>query len=328
MRRSLRLLSVLLVLLLGAAACGDDDSSSEPDRETTDDAASEDAYPVTITHAHGETVLDAKPERIVTLNVQWTDAVLAMGVKPVAYGLDAGSLETEPYPWQTDAVEGVTRLDFSGTPPYEQIAALEPDLILTTYVGIEQPVYETLSGIAPTIGLLGDLDVDPWQDMLRVMGEVLGDTDKADDVIAGVEGEIDALADELPGLEGKTYVMANYVEGDSIYVVADPNDGASGLFYALGMAIDPDILALDPGAVGRVQLSLEQAGLLDADLLAILTQGADPSRLPGWDQLTAVQQGTVIDFEFADVVGLNTPSALSLPYVIDIMRPTFVKLAG
>jgi iron complex transport system substrate-binding protein len=110
--------------------------------------------------------------------------------------------------------------------------------------------------------------------------------------------------------------------------VADPEDGASRLFYGLGMEIDPEILALDEGAVGRVQLSLEQAGLLDADLLGILTNGDDPAALPGWDQLPSVRQGSVVDFELADVVGLNTPTPLSIPHVIELLRPALEVVAA
>lgn len=289
-----------------------------------DDPAS---YPVNIEHAMGSTTIEARPERIVTLNVQWTDAVLAMGEQPLAYVLDRASQEAEPYPWHEREVASSTRLDANGNIPFEQITALRPDLILVTYLAVEPDAFETLRGIAPTIGMLGDLQVDPWQQQVEVIGRVLGEPERAEQVIADVEGQVADLADQLPGLDGKTYVAANYVPGDGIYVVADPDDGASQFFYDLGMEIDPDIVALDEEAVGRVQISFEQVGLLDADLVGILTNGADPSELPGWDQLTAVRTGAVIDFEFADVVGINTPTPLSLPYVIDLIRPALEAVA-
>jgi iron complex transport system substrate-binding protein len=323
-RTPLALLAALLVAVT-LAACGDDDGGAA---DTTAPAADGAVYPVTVEHAHGTTTLEARPERIVSLNVQWTDAVLALGVEPVAYVLDAAVGETAPYPWHADRLEGVTRVDMDGTIPFERIAALQPDLILVTYLAEEAAAFDTLADIAPTIGLLGDLQVDPWQDQVEVLGDVLGEPARAEAAIAEVDGEIAALADGLPGLRGKTYVAANYVAGDGIYVVADPEDGASRLFYGLGMEIDPEILALDEGAVGRVQLSLEQAGLLDADLLGILTNGDDPAALPGWDQLPSVRQGSVVDFELADVVGLNTPTPLSIPHVIELLRPALEVVAA
>lgn len=243
--------------------------------------------------------------------MQWTDAVLAMGVQPVGFLLDSASFETEPYPWQAEAVAASTRIDATGAIPYERVAALDPDLILITFLGAEEGVYDTLAAIAPTIGLLGDLQVDPWEDQVEVLGRALGEPDRASAVVDDVQAQVAALAEELPGLEGKTWVAANYVSGEGIYVVADP-----------------DALAADTQAVGRVKLSFEQGGLLDADLVGTLTHGSDPSQLPGWDQLAAVQNGSVVDFEFADVVGINTPTPLSIPYEIDLLRPAREAVAG
>ncbi len=328
MRRPLLLSLTVLLVAMAVAGCGDDAEPPPASAQATTNAAAAGAFPVTIDHAMGSTTLAARPERIVTLNVQWTDAVLAMGAQPTAYMLDQSSMEAAPYPWHADAVAASTRIDAAGSIPYERVAALRPDLILVTFLGEDRTVYDTLNGIAPTIGLLGELQVDPWQDQVEVMGRVLGEPDRAAQVVADVEGRVAALAEELPGLEGKTYVAANYVAGDGIYVVADPDDGASRFFYALGMQIDPDIVALDTGAVGRVEISFEQVGLLDADLIGILTNGADPRELPGWDQLGAVKRGSVVDFSFADVVGINTPTPLSVPYEIVLLRPAFEAVAA
>jgi iron complex transport system substrate-binding protein len=330
-RRALALLALSLPAALLAACGGDgagDTASSATGAAPPSASASEASYPVTIEHARGQTTIEERPERIVSLNVQWTDAVLAMGQRPVAYVLDSAGQETEPYPWHAEQVAASTRIDAAGTVPFEQIASQRPDLILVTYLAIEQDVFDQLAAIAPTIGMLGDLDVDTWQSQVEVMGRVLGEPARAAAVIADVEGQIDGLAAELPGLDGKTYVAANYVAGDGIYVVADPEDGASTFFYRLGMEIDPDILALDPQAVGRVHLSFEQVGLLDADFLGVLTNGADPAELPGWEELNAVRNGSLVDFSFADVVGINTPTPLSMPYEIDLLRPALEAVAA
>ncbi len=320
-----RLLLVLLLVVL--AACGDDDAGSD-DAAEPDDASrpapsegADDGYPVTIDHFAGTSTFEERPERIVTLNVQWTDAVLAFGEEPVGYVLSSASGETDLYPWQEGLLGDAQRIETTGAVPFEQIAALDPDLILVTFLVTEQTDFDRLQEIAPTIGLLGDLQVDPWQDQVATLGRVLGETETAAEIVADVEAEISDTAVELPGLEGATYVAANWVEGDGIYVIADPDDGASRLFYALGMEIAPEVLALDEGAIGRVQISEEQVEVLDADLVGILTNGSDPTRLPGWDRLTGVRTGALVNFELSDVVGLNTPTPLSIPHVLDLMRP-------
>jgi iron complex transport system substrate-binding protein len=135
----------------------------------------------------------------------------------------------------------------------------------------------------------------------------------------------DVLA-ELPGIDGKTYALANYVAGDAIYVVADPDDGAATFFAQLGLSIDPDLLEVADGASGRAMLSLEQIDMLDADLLVLFTNGNDPNEVPGYDSLPAVQSGAVAVLDLATVSGLNTPTPLSVPYSLDHIREALEAL--
>jgi iron complex transport system substrate-binding protein len=150
---------------------------------------------------------------------------------------------------------------------------------------------------------------------------VLGGEDRAAELIERTDRLTTELAAELPGLQGKTYAMANYVPGDAIYVVADPTDGSATFFYGLGMEIDPDLIAIADGASGRAKLSLERVDELDADLLVLLTNGADPAEIPGYSTLPAVGDDAVAVLDVASISGLNTPTPLSLPYSIEKLRP-------
>ena len=49
----------------------------DPDTENTETESEETQYPITISHAYGETVIESKPERIVTLGWGNQDTVLA-----------------------------------------------------------------------------------------------------------------------------------------------------------------------------------------------------------------------------------------------------------
>ncbi|MEM7322055.1 MAG: ABC transporter substrate-binding protein [Actinomycetota bacterium] len=311
------------------ATADEEGSDSDTDEATTDtDESTASSYPITVDHNFGSTTIEARPERVVTLNVQWTDAMVAMGQAPTAYVLSAFAGETDLYPWQVGLLDDAERIDAVEGLPFEAIAALQPDLILFTFATRDPGDYETLSAIAPTIAGVSDLQVDPWSDQVRVLGQVLDDPDTAEAVIASVDGEVAELAAVLPGLAGKTYTFANYVPGDSIYVIADPDDGASELFNGLGMELDPDIVALDTAVVGRIQISLEEIGLLQADLVGVLLNGTDPSEVIGLDTLPSSQSGALIDFAFADVVGLNTPTPLSVPYLLELMRPSLELVGG
>lgn len=312
-RGILAAITVLGVAVL-SAGCGGSGSDSQTSASDPSDPGS-----VTVEHHYGTTEVPIRPERIVSLDVQWTDVLAALDAPPVGYLLDP-NLDDGNFPWRGDLLEDATGLTATDALPYEQIAALEPDLIVVTYLAPEQADYEQLSAIAPTIAALSDNQVDSWQDIARAAGTVLGTEEDADALIERVEAGVAAVAEELPNLEGKTFALVSYVPGDAFYVVSDPDDGAIVLFAQLGLEISPTILAAGDDVSGRVELSLEQASLLDADVLVLLTNGADPEEIIGYDQLPAVQSGAVALLDYAEVSGLNTPTPLSVPYSLDVIR--------
>jgi iron complex transport system substrate-binding protein len=329
-------MTIGLFAVVVAAGCGGDDdddaAATATDAPTVSAAAAVSTAfePVTIEHAFGTTTLDAPPQRIATIGLQWTDVVLAVGVEPIIHVAEPLAGEGGIYPWQAGMLDGSTGISLVNATdvPYEEVAALRPDLILVTYLAEDQAIYDRLSSIAPTIGLLGDRQVDRWQDMIAVAGEILGVPERAARVTADVEALVRDTAAEFPGLAGKTFALANYVPGDSIYVVADEEDGSSVFFQDLGMQLDPEVLAAADGVSGRANFSFEQAGLLDGDLLVFFSNGEDPSSLVGYDQLDVVANGASAELGYAEVVGFNTPSPLSIPYSLEVVRPQLAAAAG
>ncbi len=331
-RRSL--IAMLCACLLLAAACGDDGGSDDASPTSSAGSGTNDGDgdapagdTVTIDHAFGSTEIEGVPERIVSLNTQWNGVLGAFGVTPVGYASDPSAGEGGLFPWDVDFGDA-TAIEALATLPLEQIASLDPDLILVTYLAVDESTYEQLSAIAPTIPLLGDRQVDTWQDLTTVMGEVLRDPDAAQAVIDDVEGQLAAAADDLPGLADRTFAFVNYIPNDMFYVVADPEDGSSLFFQSLGLEISPTLLDAAAGASGRIEVSFEQVSMLDSDLLVMFTQGADPNEIVGFENLPAVQNDAFAAPDYATIVGLNTPSPLSIPYVLEQLLPTLEAAAG
>jgi iron complex transport system substrate-binding protein len=229
--------ATVAALVLTAAGCGggDEASGTTTDAATVTTAApsttaatatsrpaAEASFPVTIEHRRGSTTLDAAPERVATLGLQWTDVLLALDEQPIAHIAEALAGEGGTFPWQSALLDDSTGLRGQSVQdvPFEQIAALQPDLILVTYLAEDDATYDRLAEIAPTIGLLGDRQVDLWQDMIAVGGDIFGKTDRAAAIVADVDQLMADTAAEYPGLEGKSFSMANFVPGDQIYVVA------------------------------------------------------------------------------------------------------------
>lgn len=327
--------ALLLLAVTALAACGSDDGDDEAGAGDGGEAAESSEAgngdgdgaegPIEIEHLYGSTTLDAPPERIVSLDTQWTDVLTALDAPLVAMALDPQLQER--YPWQDVVADDVEDIQIVDSIPYEAVAAAEPDLIVVSWGAAEEGDYDKLSELAPTIPLLGDREVDPWQDIARAAGELLGRPDDAEALIDEVDQATADVAAGLPGLEGKTYALANYVPGDAIHVVADPDDGAATFFSQLGLSIDPELLAAADGETGRMELSPERVGELDADLLVLLTNGAEPSEIPGYDQLPAVASGAVAVLDVATITGLNTPTPLSIPYATEAVLPALEAAA-
>lgn len=317
--------AIALALAAGLTACGGDDTETSASG-SDGDGADGGTETVTVDHMFGSTEVTGVPQRVVTIDLQWTDVMLAMGVEPVGYSIDSFMPESG-VPWQ-DLPADAVGLPLDDGPPIEQIAELQPDLIVGSYSITDQGVYDQLSGIAPTIAGRDALQVTPWQDLVRTAGELLGEPDRAEEIIADVDGQVAAVAEALPGLEGRTFSLAQYVVGDSLYVVADEQDGSSVFFQQLGMTMYPPVKA-EGEATGdtRIVVSTERSDLLQADVLAFLVNGGDESDLadiPGFDQLP----GTVAVLDYPTIVGLNTPSPLSLPYSLEQLRPYLEEAAG
>src|SRR3954463_10628242 len=150
--RSKTFLAAMLcgLLLLG---CGsDEDTTSAP--AATPSKAEPGAFPVTIEHKYGSTTIRAEPERVVVVGLREQDALLALGVVPVAttewYGKHPGAI----FPWAEEALGDAPKpevLSFTDGIQVERVAAQRPDLILAVYSGLDKKDYDTLSKIAPTV---------------------------------------------------------------------------------------------------------------------------------------------------------------------------------
>ena len=308
----------LIVLAFGlaatAVACGSGDEAGSGDG-------------VTITHSMGETVVEGTPQRVVVIGNQWLETALALGVKPVGY-LVPGMAPNMTVPWIPDnALEGSKQLSAAGD-LVEQIAALEPDLILGANYLMDQARYDQFSNLAPTIGTVTAAQVDPWQDEVTTLGKAMHKEAEADKVVADVNGRIDAVAAKYPKLKEKTFLTCMLTTPTQLMVMADPKDGSAQTFTRIGLTM-PEKLVAEAPAGGRLSLSPERLGDLTSDMLIC---GAAPglqdkfTQLPGYADLPSVRQNGISFVDMATINAVNVPTALSVPYVLDKLDPTFANV--
>lgn len=304
--------------LLLLAGCG---STAESEGATARSGGGDDAFPVTIEHTFGETTIEEQPERIVVLGWSAQDTVYALGMAPVGMpSYPYGGGDDGVLPWNDEYFDAdeTTLLDTADGAPLEQIAALRPDVILAPYEGFDENVYEDLSGIAPTVAYPGEPWTTPWREQTRMIGEALGKSEEADQLITDTENSVAEVAAEHPEFDGLTFAYTS-MGADALYLYL-PTDPRVQLIEDLGLTVAPSVETLAEGSESTfyAQLSLEAAPEIDSDVLIGFADGMTSeevlssslySRVPAIARKAAV---VIDDQSFA--AAASSVSVLAIPY--------------
>ncbi|CAN5159012.1 iron-siderophore ABC transporter substrate-binding protein [soil metagenome] len=291
-------------------------------------SGSDAAFPVTIEHAFGQTVIEEKPVKVVTLGWGSADAAIAMGVVPVAipfqsYGGDSDGV----LPWIREAVDDLgadlpaVLPNSADEPPYEEIAAADPDVIIAAYSGITEEQYQLLTQIAPTVAYPGEAWSTPWRDVVRITAEALGTQSAGEEVLADIDAQIAAQSEAHPEFAGQSIAAVWDVAG-TFYVYKDADPRVEFLLD-LGFVSAPSVDELANGdETFYYTLSYEQLDKLSADVVLSYSdtqEEADAFVASSYGKaIPAVAAGNV-----AAVVGtqyiaaVSPPTALSLPWGLE-----------
>jgi len=281
-------------------------------------------FPQTFEHRFGTTVVEAEPERIVSLDYGGQDDLLALGIVPVAQRYWYGDHPLGTWPWAQDALGDARFAMIEGEINIEQVAALDPDLILAIYSGITTEDYALLSQIAPVIAAeepYGDYTT-PWNIRIRTMARAVGRSEEAEAQVTGIEDRLAQVAAYHPEWKGLTAAVGTYWNGaPSAYRSTDPR---AQLLAQMGFVTPALIDAGGAGDSFYATFSNEDPSALDADVLIWLVDQGDLQGLlamPLRKSLRAHQEGREV---YADEVlsgAFSFASLLSLPYALDRLVP-------
>lgn len=282
-----------------------------------------------LAHQYGSTKVPAKPVRVVTMSNSWTDALIALDVPIVAEFVTKGYAgKGNRFAWTPKHDSRIIEMSTIGEVDFEQLAGLDPDLVLAGYVADEQ-VFEKLQAVAPTIPVMDDQAVlDSWQDVTTTAGRIFGQQDKATDLVTEVEQGIASFRQEFPTARGKTFVFGQLAADGQIGLVAAESDPAAKLIAETGLKLFPELAEVAKGG-DRVLVSQERTDLLAADVLVLWPLAGGPeafAKVPGWNDLQAVRRKATVFVTNDNAVGFGNPTIYSVPYVLDLLRPA-VKAA-
>lgn len=250
-------------------------------------------YPVTIDHEYGQTVIPARPQRIVSLEpAEVTDSLIALGHPPVAsttYGVaDAAAEDAWPPVIREQARQlGIRSIGTPSEPSLEAIAVLKPDLIIA-YPWQAATLYRRLSLIAPTLVVPEQRDFRP---SLKRIARALDAEDRAEALLDQLRQAQQAISQA----HGGTDIAILRPRQFSVWLYGPPSNAGRLLEEAELRVVVPienaSVTADSPGAIN--DLSLERVPGVEADFLFFILYNLDEPlqsylRHPIWQRNPAV----------------------------------------
>lgn len=319
------------IALAGALALSGCSGASRADAAGDSSAPGDSSsFPVTFEHIYGETTLETVPERVATWGWGATDAVLALGIVPVAISsMDYGGGEDRITPWVADAIEELggaepAILDSAGYElSVEELLAADPDVLIAPYSGLTQEEYDAVTGAGiPVVAPEEALWSTPWRDVITETGRALGLDEDAAQLVSDLDAQVAAAAAEHPEFAGTSIA---YIDDDVdtlyMYLAADPR---VEILEDLGFVTPDSVSSLDTGE-GTFYTTVGYENLDQIDAEVLFTQAEEQATLDEFlasdrgGLIPAVQAGAVAAIVGEENVAAVSPTALSLPWLLPTM---------
>ncbi|ALS30146.1 ABC transporter substrate-binding protein [Paenibacillus sp. 32O-W] len=269
-----------------------------------------------VEHAMGSAEVSSNPQRVVVLTNEGTEALLALGVKPV------GAVKSwTGNPWYDhikDQMEGVTELGEESQPNIELIAGLQPDLIIANKMRHEK-IYEQLKGIAPTV-MAEDLRGE-WQNNFKLYAEALNKKAEGDKLIAEFDKRIEDFRTKAGDKVKETVSVVRFMDGKTRVYHTDTFSGV--IFGKIGLARNE--MTLNSKETFVDEITKERIPEVDADRLFYFTYDVGDGKAnkteeewtsdPLWQNLSAVKNGRA--YKVSDAIWNTAGGILAANLMLD-----------
>ena len=278
----------VVVGALAVAACGDDDDGdATPTAAPTETVGATEAppeaalFPVTVTDTNGNDVtFEEAPASVVALSPSFVEIFCELDACDRLVAID----ENSDYPPEVADIPKLSGF----SPSVEGIAESEPALVVMSFDpgGLQ----EALEQLGITVLFLdAPPSVAGVYEQIEILGDVVGNPDGADELVASMESRVDALTVQLPEGEGPRV----FHELDNTFFTAGPGSFIADLYVILGaqnIAGEAD----SPFA----QLSAEVIIEADPEVIILADEGLGETvesvaARPGWDTISAVANGRI-----------------------------------
>lgn len=305
------LLALSLALAALAAACSDDgggdgsggDGAQDFEEPTVIQGVSTIAvFPLEVPRSDGTTlVIDAPPQRIVSLSPGATETLFAIGAGDAIIAVDNNAdfpQAAANFPEKVDAFE----------PNLEAIAALEPDLVIVP--NNQSGIVEALDGLSIPV-LYQDIDtsIRTISDVfvqIALLGRITGHQPEAEALLADLDARVDVIVNGVQGVSQATSPKV-YHELDSTFFTVSEESFIGDLYKTLHARN----IAGDGGGVAYPQLTQEAIIAANPDVIILADEefGVTVESVvarPGWDAIAAVAEGNIIGID-PDIISRPGP---------------------
>ena len=278
---------LLIAAALALAACGGAGAGSGGDGE-----GGASAQKRTVEHAMGETKVQGTPKRVVVLDTGELDSAMSLGVMPVGAVEAVEGLGLPSYLEGTGDIENVGTIE---EPNLEKIAALEPDLILSSKLRHEQ-IYDQLSQIAPTV--FTETTGVTWKANFEKHAEAMNRSGEARRIMADYRRRAQEFRETMgDGLEETEVSVVRFLPGETRIYQKESFVGT--VLEDAGLPRPP---AQDVDDFALLNVSEEEIPKMDGDAVFVTVYGVPGDSTQGnvtsdplWQKLDAVKQDRVYE---------------------------------
>ena len=277
------------VVATGDAATTDSSQSMESMNEADDDEQNTSAFPVTLQTPTGDLVLESQPTRILSLSPTATEILFAIGAGDQVLAVD----DQSNYPPEAPTS------DISGfTPNLEAILALEPDLVIHSY--LPEDIEQGLSNVdIPSLTQYAAASLDDTYQQITQLGAATGASAGAQSTVREMQQRIDEIMASIDVPDGSSLTF--YHELDPTYFSVTSSTFIGQVYAMLGLTNIAD--EAEGAGSGYPQLSEEYILSQNPDLIFLAdtkccAQDIETvSERNGWNVLSAVSEGKVIELD-------------------------------
>jgi len=247
------------------------------------------AFPVTLQTPTGDLVLVDQPTRILSLSPTATEMLFAIGAGDQVIAVD----DQSNYPPEAPTS------DISGfSPNLEAILALEPDLVVHSY--LPEDIEQGLSNVGiPSLTQYAATSLDDTYLQITQLGTATGASAGAESTVQEMQQKIDELMDSVDVPDGSSLTF--YHELDPTYFSVTSSTFIGQVYALFGLTNIAD--EAEGAGSGYPQLSEEYILSQNPDLIFLADTKCCAQNIEtvternGWNVLSAVIEGKVIELD-------------------------------